>query len=1004
MPSFTQKVLSILSVMLLFVTETAARDDSLRSISFKTSEVTQASVTVSPNGESLIFTMLGHLFQLPVGGGVAEQLTFGPHYDADPAFSPDGKHLAFVSDRDGSEGNVFLLELNTGEIIQLTHANWVGRPAWSPDGKTIAFLNYIREAHGVTQATHAMGFVNTTTLVGKRLQVVSSEARMLSSVFYLPDGRLAWSVYEGRSPGAIWAGLYPAEDAITKVQVINEEGAVSTLRVVSGIAHRLVASLAGDGFYARRLPTPRGGGFMPEKEELLFVPFADNPVSTLGLVSGTSGWDWGPRFAVSQDGLSLYLGEKGGLRQILLSDKSERAIPFTAQVRFESHSPSPPQQAVFTDPGGYSSPRILHMAKLSPNGQHLVFGAAGFIWIQQLESGTAKIVYRSDGFAWNGSLSPDESRLALLETKNGINSIQVLDISSGTTKAVVSGQAWLWQLSWSPDGQSLVFVDTSARQIVVVDANDGSRQWMAPINGNVWDVRPRFTPDGKAIFYSDENTLNRISLGKDATPTPLTLLTGELTDALVSQDGQWLVFRRGRSIWKAPLDEIPVKDSDVSQVSELGGEGFSLFPKTANVLFTIGHQAWQQPLAGGGLSEIPVQANILRPEPLAVLIRNIHILNFDTEGFGPETSLLIKNGRIQRIGPEVEGDVGDDTITIDGAGRFAVPGFFDFHVHSSFSANSSFIAYGVTSLRDLGRGLPWVGGSADRADATSEPIPRYFYAGYTLGDPNGTSEKAAVASVQELNLSGVSLIKNYATMSWPLQRTMAEAARRMGVPVAAHGMSIKEIIKGITLGYATLEHSGFRLYEDILGMMENSGTRWDPTVGATLCYCRPLQAKLEVGNDEKMLSHFPAVDELSTDNGPERTWALSMLPGIYAQQLEGVRAAYTKGIPLHAGTDSPDNHHFALPGLSVHWEMGFLAQAGIPPLQVLRIATRNAAEAVGAERDLGTLEAGKLADIVLLDANPLEDIRNTEKIWRVIKGGWVFDPEGLRPDHESLVH
>ncbi len=81
--------------------------------------------------------------------------------------------------------------------------------------------------------------------------------------------------------------------------------------------------------------------------------------------------------------------------------------------------------------------------------------------------------------------------------------------------------------------------------------------------------------------------------------------------------------------------------------------------------------------------------------------------------------------------------------------------------------------------------------------------------------------------------------------------------------------------------------------------------------------------------------------------------------------------------------------------------MEHFVQAGLPPLEVLRIATQEAAAAVGAEDDLGTLEPGKLADIVLLEANPLEDIKNTQSIWRVIKGGWLFDPEKLRPPESA---
>ena len=113
--------------------------------------------------------------------------------------------------------------------------------------------------------------------------------------------------------------------------------------------------------------------------------------------------------------------------------------------------------------------------------------------------------------------------------------------------------------------------------------------------------------------------------------------------------------------------------------------------------------------------------------------------------------------------------------------------------------------------------------------------------------------------------------------------------------------------------------------------------------------------------------------------------------------LAVIRAAQRRGVKLLAGTDyqvgSP-----GIPGASLHWELEFFVQAGIPPLEVLRIATEQAAEAVGAEDDVGTLEVGKLADIVLLDANPLEDIKNTQAIWRVIKGGFVFDPEKLQPE------
>ena len=114
-----------------------------RSMKISTKEVTDPDVGVSSDGSWLVFTALGHLFQLLTKGGVAKQLTFGPYYDSAPAISPDGTRVAFISDRDvSSQGNVFVLDLASGQIHQLTNEAWVDRPVWSPDGKSLVFLSY----------------------------------------------------------------------------------------------------------------------------------------------------------------------------------------------------------------------------------------------------------------------------------------------------------------------------------------------------------------------------------------------------------------------------------------------------------------------------------------------------------------------------------------------------------------------------------------------------------------------------------------------------------------------------------------------------------------------------------------------------------------------------------------------------------------------------------------------------------------------------------------------
>ena len=199
--------------------------------------------------------------------------------------------------------------------------------------------------------------------------------------------------------------------------------------------------------------------------------------------------------------------------------------------------------------------------------------------------------------------------------------------------------------------------------------------------------------------------------------------------------------------------------------------------------------------------------------------------------------------------------------------------------------------------------------------------------------------------------------------------------------------------KSVTLGYASLEHiREDRLYDDVLQMLELAGTRWDPTLGASLRGNRLLLHDEPERLAEAKLRAFTGVQAIEWARSSGSGAAFSRASrGNWAEGLASIREAHLRGVKLLAGTD-----FFRFSGSSLHWELEHFVQAGIPPLDVLRIATQEAAAVVGAEEHLGTLEVGKLADIVVLDANPLEDIKNTQTIWRVLKGGWVFDPEALQ--------
>ena len=254
----------------------------------------------------------------------------------------------------------------------------------------------------------------------------------------------------------------------------------------------------------------------------------------------------------------------------------------------------------------------------------------------------------------------------------------------------------------------------------------------------------------------------------------------------------------------------------------------------------------------------------------------------------------------------------------------------------------------------------------------------------------------ARAYVRRWHAGGAECIKVYSSLPWSLKRIVADEAHRVGLPLAGHGLSIGEIVRSITLGFLTLEHTAGPIYDDVIRLMALSETCWDPTL--TVGEKSAIHVQEDPGRfaDAKIRTFVPAAALAATLRGPGMLSGRSLeaLHAGWRAKLERIRAAYQGGVGLLDGTDALMSGIFF--GPSLHWELEYLAEAGLPAIEVLRLATVGAAGAVGASADPGSLEVGKPADLVLLDADPLSDMRNTQKIWRVIKDGRVSDPERLR--------
>ena len=395
-----------------------------------------------------------------------------------------------------------------------------------------------------------------------------------------------------------------------------------------------------------------------------------------------------------------------------------------------------------------------------------------------------------------------------------------------------------------------------------------------------------------------------------------------------------------------------------------------------------------------------------------------------------DRTVVIRGARITAVGPAASTPAPKGARILDGRGKYLVPGFWDMHVHTDVPGAREvlplYVANGVTGVRDMGG--DWARLTAMRAEVRSGRLwgPRMVLSGpYLDGNDqpiahlSARSPAEAAAAVDSLARLGVDLVKLHTGLTRETFFAAARAAREKHLPFAGHVPRVVGAADASDSGIASIEH--LLTIPTPCTPAESLALRPRFAVQAALGRCSsedpaPLYARL-ARNGTRVTPTFTAQYEVALWPGravpgdslagylPDtlRRYVAAIFPmpdsvppgadrvgrAVYAKRLALVGAMYRAGVGVLAGTDAPLRN--SPPGFGLHEELAWLVQAGLSPFEVLRAATLDAARFLGMQDSLGTVAPGRLADLVLLDADPRADIRNTRRIRAVVAGGRLLD-------------
>lgn len=975
---------------------------------------TNGAAALSPSGDLLIAEAQNTLWAAPRSGGEARALTPPDLEPTRPVFSPSGDRVAVCAYR-GGNFHLWVLRPDGSGLRRLTDGPWDDRgPAWSPDGSRLAFASE-RGGDPVSGSPY-------------RVWVLDVGSGELTRVTGLPgqDGPHQDGPWEDFDP--VWA---PDGERLLFVR----------------------GRTSGTAFQARTIASVRADGGGPVTVE--HTDTDDRPgarimtpaVSPAGRLAYLRTTDFpGPTCALVVDGTTVPVS--GDVHPVPPRWVSREELLLTLDGRFTllrpeaPHSPAPlPFSAALTverpryrvkdygfDAPGVRRVRGVHLPALAPDGRHFTFAALNSLWVAPT-SGSGRprklVTASSTRYLQSPTWSRDGRFLLYADDRDGLFAVRRRELASGEETTVATGGRN--QPALSPDGRRLAALDMAGN--LVVRALDGGAEEVlaAPLGGGGLPGRPSWSPDGRYVALCDRNRLNqRFREGYnlirviDTTtkkarlhaPAPHLSISDRYDSGPVwSPDGRWMALIAESALWLLPVSADGTPQGPPHRLSDESADHPSWSADARSLLYLSAGRLRLAEVEDGEIRTVrtlkaPLEYRASRSRETVV-----HAGRF-WDGTGEEVrddvDVVVRGGRVTAVEPHRPGRPA--ARRFDAHDRTVIPGLWDAHTHPwqiTYGGRQTALqlAYGITTAVSFG-GFAYEQARLREAVAAGALAgPRLLSTGelldggrvaYSMGRAHRTRAglRRSLARAEALDWD---FVKTYVRApGWIMEEAARFAHTRLGARSGSHLLT-----PGIQLGQDLTTHlqatqrlefghavsASGRAYQDVQEIYTASDFRLVAT---------PFSARVLIGfhpelaADPRVERLMPPWDAAVVREGAGSPPTSAQLADI-ATEIAIYRRVLDGGGLIALGTDAP-----IMPiGLALHLFLRALRREGFSAARALRTATALPAKVFGADRDLGTLEPGKLADLTVVDGDPFTDFDSLVRTESVLRGGVPFKQADL---------